>query len=114
MTTYGCVVTRRDGSSEWKSGTSAELGEWLHGQDFTEAVIQPIPSATLDMLRRATQPEHSWMAPSELGRYVCVTHPADGCLHSPDTTIRHNGVWVKTGQEWSSAHADCLAATESA
>jgi hypothetical protein len=54
-------------------------------------------------------PEHTWMKPSDLGRYSCVTHPATGCLH-PSSLITSNGVWVKTGQQWSSAHADCLAA----
>jgi hypothetical protein len=56
-------------------------------------------------------PEHSWMKPSELGRYMCVTHPATGCLHAPATTIRSNGVWYKTAASWSSGHADCVLAT---
>lgn len=63
---YGCVVTRRGGASEWKSGTPAELGEWLNRQDFTEAIVQPIPSATLDMLRPVTQPAvqgECWLHP---------------------------------------------------
>lgn len=51
MTTYGCVARWASGSDEWKSGTLEVLATWLAGGDFTEAVIQPIPSATLDMLR---------------------------------------------------------------
>lgn len=48
------------------------------------------------------------MKPEELGKYVCV--PSSTCLHSPDITISSDGVWVKTGQQWSSAHRDCFEA----
>jgi hypothetical protein len=53
------------------------------------------------------------MKPSELGRYVCVHN----CLHSPHITINSDGVWVKHGGQFSSAHRDCYeawAATEEA
>lgn len=50
------------------------------------------------------------MKPGELGRYVCV--PASECLHSPHITINTDGVWVKTGQQWSSAHRDCFEARQ--
>lgn len=46
------------------------------------------------------------MKTEELGRYVCVVH--GGCLHSPHITITSNGVWVKWGQIFSSAHRDCF------
>lgn len=46
------------------------------------------------------------MKQSELGRYVCVAH--GGCLRTPHTTIMADGVWVKAGQQWSSAHRDCF------
>jgi hypothetical protein len=49
------------------------------------------------------------MKDSELGRYVCVTRPAAGCLHR-STTVSADGVWVKTGQQWSTAHRDCYQA----
>jgi hypothetical protein len=52
--------------------------------------------------------ESQTMKPSELGKYVCVAH--GGCLHSPDITITSDGVWVKAGQQWSSAHRDCFQA----
>jgi hypothetical protein len=46
------------------------------------------------------------MKAHELGKYVCV--PASTCLHSPDITIRSDGVWVKSGTLFSSAHRDCF------
>jgi hypothetical protein len=58
--------------------------------------------------------ESAPMKDGELGQYVCVTHPEAGCLHSPDITIRSDGVWVKNGQLWSSAHRDCFEAVQGA
>lgn len=58
-------------------------------------------------MRKETIMDAAPMKDSELGRYVCVIHPLPGCLHSPDATIRADGVWVKAGQMWSSGHADC-------
>lgn len=49
-------------------------------------------------------PEIRPMKKRELGRYVCVSD----CLHSPDITIRRNGVWVKGPNQWSSAHGECV------
>jgi hypothetical protein len=59
--------------------------------------------------------ESAPMKPEELGRYVCVVHPAPeagGCLHSPRITIRADGVWVKLGPggPFASAHRDCYEA----
>lgn len=48
------------------------------------------------------------MKADELGRYVCVAH--GGCLHSPSITITQDGVWVKAGELFSSAHRDCFEA----
>lgn len=50
------------------------------------------------------------MKDSELGQFVCVIHPQEGCLHSPHITINSGGVWVKTSTLWSSGHADCVQA----
>lgn len=49
--------------------------------------------------------ESAPMKDSELGQYVCVAQ--GGCLYTPNRTIRTDGVWVKTGQQWSSAHRVC-------
>jgi hypothetical protein len=60
------------------------------------------------------------MKAGELGRYVCVVHPAPeagGCLHSPHITIVSDGVWVRLADSlnpgshvYSSAHRDCFEA----
>jgi hypothetical protein len=49
------------------------------------------------------------MKPEEMskGQYVCVAH--GGCLHSPHITITSDGVWVKYGTQFTSAHRDCFA-----
>jgi hypothetical protein len=62
------------------------------------------------------------MKDSELGRYVCVVHPAPeagGCLHSPHITITSDGVWVRLPDSlnpgshvYSSAHRDCYEARQ--
>jgi hypothetical protein len=48
------------------------------------------------------------MKKDDYGRYVCVAH--GGCLHSPKITITSDGVWVKHGGQFSSAHRDCFEA----
>jgi hypothetical protein len=48
------------------------------------------------------------MHPNELGHYVCVMN----CLHSPQVTIRADGVWVKRGLQLASAHRDCYEASQ--
>jgi hypothetical protein len=53
--------------------------------------------------------ESAPMKDEELGHYVCVA-PA-GCLHAPKRDINADGVWVKAGQQWSSAHRDCYEAS---
>jgi len=50
------------------------------------------------------------MKPDELGRFVCVA--PGGCRHTPDIGINADGLWVKTGQQWSSAHRDCFEASQ--
>ena len=42
------------------------------------------------------------MTQNELGQYVCVMN-----CQEKDITIRTDGVWVKTGALYSSAHRDC-------
>lgn len=60
-----------------------------------------------------TQP----MRDDELSRYVCVAR--GGCLHTPNRTIREDGVWVRYPDSlnpgsyvYSSAHRDCYEAGE--
>jgi hypothetical protein len=54
--------------------------------------------------------ESAAMQPWELGKYVCVA--PGGCRqHSRD--VNADGVWVKTGQQWSSAHRACFEAAVS-
>jgi hypothetical protein len=57
------------------------------------------------------------MRDDELDRYVCVAHGLARCLHSPDLTIRADGVWVRLPDSlnpgsyvYSSAHRDCYEA----
>lgn len=45
------------------------------------------------------------MKAHELGRYVCV--PAAACLKSPHITITADGLWVRSGGQFSSQHRDC-------
>lgn len=45
------------------------------------------------------------MKASELGQFMCA--PAGRCLHAPRLLIESDGVWVKTGGQFSSAHRDC-------
>lgn len=62
-------------------------------------------------------PDTQPMREDELGRYVCVAR--GGCLHTPDLTIREDGVWVRYPDSlnpgshvYSSAHRTCYESGE--
>jgi hypothetical protein len=88
-----------------------ELNAAVAARISEPAVISGPAGRVLDLpgVREAIAASESKpMKPGELGRYVCV--PASSCLHSPDLTIRADGVWVEHGGQFSSAHRDCYEA----
>ncbi len=79
---------------------------WLRYAGLRAETLQP---------EYTTDPKGAGSAPmkdSELGKFVCVSQ--GGCLHSPATRIDADGVWVRRGGQFSSAHRDCYEATLSA
>lgn len=76
-----------------------------HRKDRTATVsVELTRAGRITYMRRTAQVKA--MRDDELGQYVCVGR----CQHSPHITITADGLWVKTGQEWSSAHRDCFEA----
>jgi hypothetical protein len=87
-----------------------ELNAAVAARISEPAVISGPAGRVLDLpgVREAIAASESKpMHPNELGRYVCVM----SCLHSPQVTIRADGVWVKHGAWYAaSAHRDCYEA----